>query len=246
MGLFAKKQSIDEEMAERERQFLDETFKEELRNHARLYFQNVLKENGEHFKDELNRTIADVNTELKSHITARLDGAIDEIKTELKEHVAKQVEAQLSEQAGAMKEVQDKALADITESARGLEARHRELAQEFEKSLADHEQTLDSVFEDSKSQMNKMKDSHQLALQWFSESVKSLQAQHEQLETSLKEQVESQKDVMLKSFEDNMARIIEHYLLEALGDQLDLKAQLPSIIKQMEANKQAIEEDMKL
>ncbi|HEY1085829.1 MAG TPA: hypothetical protein VGE34_03845 [Candidatus Saccharimonadales bacterium] len=246
MGLFTKKQSIDEEMAERERQFLDQNFKEELRNHARLYFQNVLKENGQHFREELSRTIADVNTELKSHIIARLDGAIDEIKVELKDHVSKQVEAQLAQQAGAMKEVQDKALADITQSAQNLESRHKELAGEFEKSLVSHEQTLDGVFEDSKAQMNKMKDSHQLALQWFSESLKSLQAQHEQLESSLKEQVNAQKDVMLKSFEDNMARVIEHYLLEALGDQLDLKAQLPSIIKQLETNKQAIQDDMKL
>ena len=43
-----------------------------------------------------------------------------------------------------------------------------------------------------------------------------------------------------------MARIIEHYLLEALGDQYDLKAQLPAIIQQLETNKQAIVDDMKL
>ncbi len=246
MGIFAKKQSIDEEMAERERQFLDETFKEELRNHARLYFQNVLRENGEHFKEELRRTVADINTELKGHITARLDGAIDEIKVELKDHVTRQVEAQLSEQASAMKDVQDKALADITESAKGLQARHHELAGEVEKSLADHEHVLDDIFNDSKAQMNKMKDSHQLALQWFSESVKSLQAQHEQLETRLDEQIKAQKDMIMKAFENNMARTIEHYLLGALGDQFDLKAQLPSIIKQMEASKQALEDDIKL
>jgi len=246
MALFAKKQSIDEEMAERERQFLDETFKEELRNHARLYFQNVLKENGEHFKEALTSTVTDLNTELKSHIATQFDGALAEIKAELKEHIAHQVEAQLSEQAGAMKEVQDKALADITQSAQDLEARHQELAREFEKSLADHEQTLDSVFNDSKAQMEKMKDSHQLALQWFSESVKALQEQHEQLETRLGEQIEAQKEMTLKTFEGNMARIVEHYLLGALGDQFDIKAQLPSIIKQLEANKQAIEDDMKL
>ena len=43
-----------------------------------------------------------------------------------------------------------------------------------------------------------------------------------------------------------MAAIVERYLLGALGDQYDLKAQLPAIIKQMEENKQAIADDMKL
>lgn len=52
--------------------------------------------------------------------------------------------------------------------------------------------------------------------------------------------------MLVDAFEQNMAQIIEHYLLGALGDQYDLKAQLPSIIKQMQDNKQAIVDDMKL
>jgi hypothetical protein len=52
--------------------------------------------------------------------------------------------------------------------------------------------------------------------------------------------------MLVTAFESNMAQIVEHYLLGALGDQYDLKAQLPSIIKQMEANKDVIVEDMKL
>jgi hypothetical protein len=43
-----------------------------------------------------------------------------------------------------------------------------------------------------------------------------------------------------------MAQIVEHYLLGALGDQFDMKAQLPSILQQLEENKQAIVDDMKL
>ena len=55
-----------------------------------------------------------------------------------------------------------------------------------------------------------------------------------------------QQEILAKAFEENMAQVIEHYLLGALGDQYDLKAQLPAIIKQMEENKQAIVDDMKL
>jgi hypothetical protein len=50
----------------------------------------------------------------------------------------------------------------------------------------------------------------------------------------------------MQTYEENMAKIIEHYVLEALGDQFDLKAQLPYIVAQMEANKQNMAEDMRL
>lgn len=43
-----------------------------------------------------------------------------------------------------------------------------------------------------------------------------------------------------------MARILEHYLIGALGEQTHFKAQLPSIIEQLEKNKQAMMDDMKL
>jgi hypothetical protein len=43
-----------------------------------------------------------------------------------------------------------------------------------------------------------------------------------------------------------MGEIVEHYVLLALGDQFDLKDQLPYILKQMEANKKEIIEDMRL
>jgi hypothetical protein len=45
---------------------------------------------------------------------------------------------------------------------------------------------------------------------------------------------------------DNMSRIIEHYLIGALGEQSSLREQLPSILENLEENKQAMVDDMKL
>ena len=54
MGLFHKQKSqkglSDEEAAELEGHFLDENFREELRNHGRLYFEKVINENAKLFK----------------------------------------------------------------------------------------------------------------------------------------------------------------------------------------------------
>jgi hypothetical protein len=40
--------------------------------------------------------------------------------------------------------------------------------------------------------------------------------------------------------------VVEHYLVGALGDQYDLKTQLPSILASLEENKQTIVDDVKL
>ena len=66
------------------------------------------------------------------------------------------------------------------------------------------------------------------------------------LTSTLQKNVADQQNMLVDSFQDNMAAIVENYLLGALGDQYDLKAQLPAIIKQMEDNKQAIVDDMRL
>jgi hypothetical protein len=64
----------------------------------------------------------------------------------------------------------------------------------------------------------------------------------ERLEANVREQ----ESALVTAFQENMAQTIEHYLPESLGDQYDVKAQLPAIIQQMENNKQAIVDDMKL
>jgi hypothetical protein len=41
-----------------------------------------------------------------------------------------------------------------------------------------------------------------------------------------------------------MADIVNHYVLEAIGDQIDLSDQLEYIIAELEANKEAIVQDI--
>ncbi len=247
MGLFAsKKKSGDDDAAAIEQHFMDANFREELRNHARLYFEQVIDENGKLFKADLDATITQLNADVKEHITSQVDTSIAEIKTELKGHVAAQLDTQFAEHSKAMTEAQDAAIQAMTASAQAIQKQHEELAAMFQKSLGDQEATLGTVFEDSKAQITKMKDTQALTLKWLAESVQALQKQHEQLEYMIQQNVIQQEDRILSLFEQNMAAIVEHYLLGALGDQYDLKAQLPSIIKQMEANKQAMVDDMKL
>lgn len=91
-----------------------------------------------------------------------------------------------------------------------------------------------------------MKDAQQLALDALQRSVTAVETQRAELAEVFKKDLEAREAALLKAFEDNLAKIVEYYLLQALSDQLDLRAQLPMIIKQLEQNKQAIMEDMRL
>ena len=250
MGFFHKqdahKNMSAEDAADIEEHFFDENFREELRNHGRWYFEKVINKNADLFKKDLDATISQINTELKDHVAQQLDAAITDINTELKERVTNQLDHQLAEYSKVLKDAQDSALQSITRSAQTLQEQHQQLAADLQKSIADQKTQLNGVFESNKAQIQTMNDSQASALQWLAQSTHAMQEQHDQLKKMLEEDVKAQESTLVEGFESNMAQVIEHYLLGALGDQYDLKAQLPAIIQQMEANKQAIVDDMKL
>jgi len=251
MGLFQHKQDGDKKTSNEaiiaaEEHFFDEYFREELRNHGRWYFEKVINENGELFKRDLEETIKNVNISLKEHITEQLDAAIAQIDKDLKEHTTKQLEAQFGEYSKSLKEAQDDALKGIVESTKKLEAQHHDLAKALEKNVADQQSILHATFDENKAQIVAMKDAQDAALKWLNQSAQALHDQYKQLSTTLEKNVAEQQAMLVGAFEDNMAQIIEHYVAGALGEQYDLKAQLPAIIQQLEENKQAIADDMKL
>jgi hypothetical protein len=91
-----------------------------------------------------------------------------------------------------------------------------------------------------------MHEAQTLALGSLQKTAEEIETQRQALAAALKADVAEREESLLKVYEENMAKIVEHYVLQALGNQFDLKAQLPHIIKEMEHNKQAIMEDMRL
>lgn len=248
MGLFKSKHKsqTDDGGTEAERRFFDENFREELRNHGRLYFEKVISENGVLFKEDLDATITQLTIGIKEHVVTQLDATIAEINVELKDHAEKQLDAQYLEYTKAMKGAEDVTLQSLTTSAQTLQQQHEQLSATLQKSIANQGVMLSSMFQENMAQMTSMKAAQAAAVQSLASSAQAMQEQYQQLTATLQKNVTAQEEVLIKGFETNMAQIIEHYLLGALGDQYDLKAQLPSIIKQLEANKQAIVDDIKL
>jgi predicted phage tail protein len=250
MGLFGtnKKtaQPADGRGDDEAARFFDETFREELRNHGRWYFEKVISENGASFKEDLSATVATVNETLKTEIAKQLDEAISRINDEVKQHLTQRIEEQLAEYNKAMKSAQDVALQSVIRSAQVVREQHEQLASKVQQTIAEQEALFTNKLSESNAEVTAMRTTQAAALETISNTAKAMQEQHQKLATMLESNVANQEAMLIKVFEENMAKIIEHYLLGAVGDQYDMKTQLPAIIQQLEANKQAIVDDMKL
>lgn len=251
MGLFnndrkTNKQASSGGPSQSDRNFISKSIRKELREHAREYLEKALADNVAHFKRDLHATVDEINTELKAHVTKQVDVTIDNINTELRKHITKQLDDQLVEYKKAMKGAQDVALQSVIRSAQVVREQHERLSETLQKDIADQKLMFAETFRENKVKMAKMKEVEDAALETITNTAKALEQQQEQLTNGVQKNIDNQKVVLAKALDENMAQIIEHYLLDALGDQYGLKAQLPSIIKQMEANKQAIVDDMQL
>lgn len=91
-----------------------------------------------------------------------------------------------------------------------------------------------------------MHEAQELAINSLKATAAEVDQERVALSEALQKDVDERKAVLITQYEQNMAQIVEHYVLAALGEQFELKAQLPYIIKQLEANKEDIVGDMKL
>lgn len=226
--------------------FFDEYYREELRNHGRWYFEKIITENGNRFKADLDATLQALNTNLQEQVTHRLDESLAKLGDDLNSHAMARLDSQIDEYGKRMKEAQDAALQTMTKSLEAIMAQQHELSDAIQKTISDEKTQVMSLFEESKSQISAIKDTQNAALQQLMTSVHSLEERQRQLGDTLEKTIENEKAVRIKAFDENMARVVERYLLEAVGDSYDLRAQLPSIIRQLDEQKQAIKDDISL
>ncbi len=88
-------------------------------------------------------------------------------------------------------------------------------------------------------------DAKQLAVESIEKTQKAIEQQRQILQDQLQKEVAEEKTHLIERFEQNMAEIVNHYVLAAVGNQIDLSDQLDYILSELQENKQAIIEDVK-
>ena len=88
-------------------------------------------------------------------------------------------------------------------------------------------------------------DAKQLAVESIEKTKTTIDAERQSLVAQLEKEVGEERERRVKQFEERMGDIINHYVLAAIGNQIDLNDQLEYILNEMETHKQAIIEDIR-
>jgi hypothetical protein len=160
-----------QEMSENVERIFNEEFREELRNHGRLYFDKIINENAMFLQQDLRLTSSQLNEYMKKEISTKLQEA-----------------------------------------------------------FAGYEQS--------------MKDAQAAALEAIQKTMRATEEQREASIKQAQELVQAEKERAVQIFENNMGDVVNHYLAEAFGNQLNLGDQMGYILGEMEANKEAMKKDM--
>lgn len=87
-------------------------------------------------------------------------------------------------------------------------------------------------------------DAKQLALESINKTQEAIEQQRQMMGQQLQQEIAKEKVRLVTRFEENMADIVNHYVLAAIGDQIDLNDQLEYILSDLEANREAIIRDI--
>lgn len=88
-------------------------------------------------------------------------------------------------------------------------------------------------------------DAKQMAIDSIQKTNQAIDDERGALLQQINQQLAAEKSRQMKMFEENMTDVINHYLMAAIGNQIDLSDQLEYILANLETNKQAIVEDIK-
>ncbi len=89
-----------------------------------------------------------------------------------------------------------------------------------------------------------LEDARQLAVSAIEKTNQAIDKEREVLSNEIQKQIDLEKKQVLDNFEQHLASIVNHYILMAIGDQIDLNDQLQFIVADLEKNKEAIKEDV--
>ena len=88
-------------------------------------------------------------------------------------------------------------------------------------------------------------DAKQLAVESIEKTKTAIDEQRQTMNGQLEKEVNDEKARRIQRFDEHMAGVVNHYVLAAVGNQIDLSDQLEYILGELEANKKAIVEDIR-
>lgn len=107
------------------------------------------------------------------------------------------------------------------------------------------QQITTKLQEEFKTYTQSIMDARNLAMDSITKTQQVIDEQRKVMSKQISEELARDKSQILAHFEEHMAEIVNHYLLAAVGKQIDLTDQLDYILSELEGQKQNIIEDIK-
>lgn len=141
---------------------------------------------------------------------------------------------------------QDKLLAELRTNMEEAKRQSDEAMRQLKQSSEEQLRTLQELYGQATGGASQMKQSQEQAISQLEQSVASLEEQHQRLQQMIDESIAKQKTMAAELVNEHMARIVEHYVIGALGERSDVAKDLPNILEKMQENKQAMMDDLSL
>lgn len=90
-----------------------------------------------------------------------------------------------------------------------------------------------------------IEDAKKLAIDSMQKTQIALEEERQLLHEKLEKEMDAQRERLIKRFEENMGEIVNHYVLDAIGSEIDLSDQLEYILGELQANKDLLVEDIR-
>jgi len=89
-----------------------------------------------------------------------------------------------------------------------------------------------------------IRDVQEAAVQSLNNTVAAAEQQQQALNARIEQEMQGRKEQLLVAFEQNMAEVVSSYVTKAVGEQLDLREQLPMILREMESRQEDMRKDL--
>lgn len=149
-------------------------------------------------------------------------------------------------QVAAIQAQQEKVLEELKTSEETTQREAEALTQALRQTVSGQAAKLGEIYQQNMESVEHTKSAQATMLETLSRTTEALESQYAQLNQLLTKSIADEKAMVTEIINDNMARIVEHYLIGALGEQSGIREQLPSILEHMEESKQAMVDDMQL
>lgn len=89
-----------------------------------------------------------------------------------------------------------------------------------------------------------IKDVQEAAVQSLNNTVAAAEGQQKALTERVEKELTARKEQLMLAFQENMAEVVSSYVIKAVGEQLDIRDQLPMIMREMESRAEDMKKDL--